>query len=67
MLSCVTRYSAFWWQVWLVPAVVTMISPHHLIHLSILFLHRWRMYVDLAWFGSKLLFFFFISFSFFLD
>ena len=38
-------------------AVVTVIPPYHLTHLGILFLSRWRVYGDSAWFGLKLLFY----------
>jgi hypothetical protein len=46
LLSCITGYSAFWWQVWLALAVIIMILPHHLINLGVIFLYKWRMYGD---------------------
>jgi hypothetical protein len=60
-----SRSTAFWW---LTLIIVTVILPHHLICLNVLFCSRWRVCYGSTWFGPKLLFFsFFLSFpSFFL-
>jgi len=63
-LACLSRNATFWRRVRVALVVVTVISSHHLIRLSVLLLSGWHVYSGLTQNYSSFLYFF--SFFFFL-